>query len=181
MIGFILRRLLSMIPVLCIVSIISFALLYVLPGDPAIAVLGEEAGNRETYDRLRDNMGLNDPVYVQYFKWLGRLAHGDLGTSIRTGEPVSQVLLNRAPISLYVGVAGLLVGILIGIPAAVLSALRPGSHLDSSATVLGLAGIAIPSFWQALLLIYLFGVILKWLPPVDTHHPTRIFGSVSRC
>lgn len=163
--GYILRRLLSMVPVLFLVTIISFGLLYVLPGDPAVAVLGEEAGNQEMYQALRQKLGLDEPVYVQYVKWIGRLAHGDLGTSIRTGEPVSHVLWKRAPISLYVGLAGLAVGLLIGIPTAVVSALRPGSRLDVLASVFGLGGIALPSFWQALLFIYLFGVILKWLPP----------------
>ncbi len=162
---YIVRRFLSMLPVLLIVTIISFGLLYVLPGDPAIAVLGEEAGDQETYQNLRHELGLDQPIYIQYVKWLQRVFQGDLGTSIRTGEPVAEVLWNRAPISLYVGFAGLLVGVAIGIPAAVLSALRPGSRLDVSATVAGLAGIAIPSFWQALLFIYFFGVLLKWLPP----------------
>jgi peptide/nickel transport system permease protein len=162
---FILRRLVSMIPVLFIVSVISFCLLYVLPGDPAIALLGEEAGNEATYQGLREELGLNAPIWVQYANWLGRTLRGDLGTSIRTGEPVAAVLGQRAPVSLYVGAAGLIVGILIGIPTAVISAVRPGSRLDMVATVFSLAGVAIPGFWLALLLIYLFGVYLRWLPP----------------
>lgn len=162
---YVIRRLISMIPVLFIVSLISFGLLYVLPGDPAIAMLGEEIGNAETYDSLRRELGLDQPIWVQYGRWAGRLIQGDLGTSIRTGEPVSSILLNRAPVSLYVGFAGMLVGIAIGLPAAILSAIRPGSRLDISSTVLGLAGIAIPGFWLALILIYIFGVYLRWLPP----------------
>jgi peptide/nickel transport system permease protein len=154
-----------MVPVLVIVSIISFLLLYVLPGDPAVALLGEQSGDPATYENLREELGLNDPIYVQYIKWVDRLFHGDMGTSIRTGEPVSSVLLSRAPISIYVGLAGMVVGVLVGIPAAVFSALRPGSKIDSIATVLGLAGVALPSFWFALLLIYAFGVKLRWLPP----------------
>lgn len=163
--AYILRRFLSMIPVLFIVSVISFALLYVLPGDPALAILGESAGDAETYRNLRREMGLDDPIWIQYFRWLGNVLQGDLGTSIRSGEPVTQVLRERAPISLYVGAAGMLVSIVIGLPAAVLSATRPGSRLDVSATVFGLAGIALPSFWQALIFIYVFGVVLRWLPP----------------
>jgi len=173
--GYIVRRILGMIPVLVIITIISFSLLFVLPGDAAIAVLGEEAGDSETYEGLREDMGLNDPVYVQYFRWLGRVLQGDLGNSIRTGEPVSEILITRAPISIYVGIAGMVVAVSIGIPAAVMSALRPGSRLDITATVAGLAGIAIPSFWQALLFIYLFGVILKWLPPSGYTPPTEDF------
>lgn len=162
---YILRRLTSMIPVLFIVSVISFGLLYVLPGDPAIAMLGEQFGTRTEYENLRRELGLDQPIWVQYAKWLGRVVQGDLGTSIRTGEPVAKVLLHRAPISLYVGLAGLLVGILIGLPVAIISALRPGSRRDMIGTVLALGGIAIPSFWQALVFMYLFAVLLRWLPP----------------
>ncbi len=162
---YILRRIVSMIPVLFLVSMISFALLYVLPGDPAVAILGENAGSTETYQALRRELGLDRPLWQQYATWLGRVARGDLGISIRTREPVTTVLLRRMPISLYVGAAGLLVGILIGLPVAILSALKPGSKLDLIGTVLALGGVAIPSFWQALLFVYVFAVLLRWLPP----------------
>ncbi len=162
---YIVRRVVSMIPVLLIASVISFGLLYVLPGDPAVAVLGENAGNRATYQALRHDLGLDQPIYVQYGKWLGRVAHGNLGTSIRTNEPVTKILLRRLPVSLYVGFAGLLVGIAIGLSAAIISALRPGSKLDITASVFALGGIAIPSFWQALIFVYVFAVLLHWVPP----------------
>ena len=154
-----------MVPVLIIVSIISFGLLYVLPGDPATAILGENAGNQATYEALRHNLGLDRPLWMQYTDWLGRLLQGDMGKSIRTGEPVSVVLLQRIPVTLYVGFGGLLVGVLIGLPAAIVSALKPGSKLDLAGTVFALGGIAIPSFWQALLFIYVFALVLRWLPP----------------
>lgn len=162
---YIARRVASMIPVLLIASVISFGLLYILPGDPAIAVLGENAGSRATYQALRHEMGLDQPVYVQYAKWLGRVAHGNLGTSVRTNEPVTKLLLRRLPVSLYVGFAGLLVGVAIGLSAAVISALRPGSKLDVTASVFALGGIALPSFWQALIFVYVFAVLLHWVPP----------------
>lgn len=127
---YILRRIASMVPVLLLVSMISFGLLYVLPGDPAIAILGENAGSTATYQALRQELGLDRPLWQQYAGWLGHVARGDLGTSIRSQEPVTTVLLRRMPISLYVGAAGLLVGILIGFPIAILSALRPGSKFD---------------------------------------------------
>ncbi|MBV9169778.1 MAG: ABC transporter permease, partial [Chloroflexi bacterium] len=101
----------------------------------------------------------------QYTDWLGRLLQGDMGKSIRTGEPVSNVLLQRIPVTLYVGFGGLLVGVLIGLPAAIISALRPGTKLDLAGTVFALGGIAIPSFWQALIFIYVFALVLRWLPP----------------
>lgn len=162
---YILRRVLSMLPVLLIVSVIAFALLYVLPGDPAVAMLGENAGNQQTYLALRHDMGLDQPLYAQYLTWLGKVVHGDLGKSIRTSESVSTVLMARVPISLYLGIAGLLVGLVLGLSVAVASALWPGSRIDSIGTLLAMGGIAIPSFWQALLLVYLFAVVLHWLPP----------------
>src|SRR5688572_24078314 len=112
---YILRRLVSMIPVLLIVSMISFGLLYVLPGDPAVAMLGENVGTQETYRQLRRELGLDQPIWMQYVTWLGRVVQGDLGRSIRTGEAVTDILLRRAPVSLYIGCAALLVGIVIGL------------------------------------------------------------------
>src|SRR5258707_13684190 len=100
-----------MVPVLLIVSMLAFGLLYVLPGDPAIAILGENPGNQQTYLALRHDLGLDQPLYAQYLTWLGRVLHGDLGKSIRTSEAVSTVLMARMPVSLYLGTAGLLVGL----------------------------------------------------------------------
>ena len=161
---YILRRLLQMVPVLLLVSVIAFGLLYILPGDPAIAILGENSGNRQTYLALREELGLNQPVYMQYLSWLGRVLHGDLGRSIRTNEPVADLLLRRAPVSLYVGAVGLLIGVALGLSVAVISALRPGSRLDALGTLFAMGGIAIPGFFEALLLMYVFAVVLRWLP-----------------
>jgi len=162
---YILRRLVSMIPVLLIVSIISFSLLYLLPGDPAVAMIGEDVGDEAAYEAIREDLGLNDPVYVQYGRWLGRTLQGDLGNSIRTKEEVTDVLLRRAPISLYYGFAGLLIGTALGMTGAIVSALKPGSKLDIFGTLTAMAGIALPSFWLALLLMYVFSLTLGWLPP----------------
>src|SRR5215471_17904998 len=162
---YLLRRVLSMIPVLLIVSAIAFGLLYVLPGDPAVAILGENAGNQQTYQALRRDLGLDQPLYLQYLSWLGRVVQGDLGKSIRTNEAVADILMRRVPVSLYLGVAGLIVGVVLGLSVAIASALRPGSRLDSFGTLLAMSGIAIPAFWQALLFMYLFAVLLRWLPP----------------
>jgi peptide/nickel transport system permease protein len=162
---YILRRLVTMVPVLFIVSLISFGLLYILPGDPAIAMLGENAGTQETYRNLRREMGLDDPLIVQYGRWLWRTVQGDLGKSIRTGEQVADVLGRRVPTSLYIGLAGLVFGIVLGLSVAIVSALRPGSKVDMFGTFLALGGAALPTFWQALLFMYLFAVMLHWLPP----------------
>jgi peptide/nickel transport system permease protein len=161
---YILRRLVSMVPVLFLVSIISFGLLYVLPGDPALAILGEN-GNQERYLALRAELGLDQPLYMQYLNWLGRTLRGDLGKSIRTNEPVAGVLIQRVPVTLYFGFAGLVFGVLIAFPVAIISAVKPGSKADVAGTVLALGGVAIPSFWQALMFMYVFAVVLRWLPP----------------
>ena len=162
---YILRRVISMVPVLLIVSIIAFGLLYVLPGDPAVAILGDNAGNQQTYLALRHDLGLDQPLYTQYLSWLGRVVQGDLGRSIRTNESVATVLMQRVPISMYLGAAGLIVGLALGLSVAIVSALRPGSRIDSLGTLLAMGGVAIPSFWQALLLVYVFAVLLRWVPP----------------
>jgi peptide/nickel transport system permease protein len=161
---YVLRRLVSMVPVLFIVSVISFGLLYILPGDPALAILGD-TGTTERYQALRKEMGLDQPLYMQYATWLGRTLRGDLGKSVRTNEPVIDILMKRLPVSLYFGIAGLLVGICIGLPAAIVSAIRPGTRLDMFGTVMSLGGVAMPSFWQALIFMYIFAVSLRWLPP----------------
>jgi peptide/nickel transport system permease protein len=163
--AYILRRVVSMIPVLLIVSIIAFGLLYVLPGDPAVAILGDNAGNQQTYLALRHDLGLDQPLHAQYLSWLGRVVQGDLGRSIRTNESVATVLMQRVPISMYLGAAGLIVGLALGLSVAIVSALRPGSRIDSLGTLLAMGGVAIPSFWQALLLVYIFAVLLHWVPP----------------
>ena len=160
-----LRRILTMVPVLFIISIISFSLLFILPGDPALAMLGEDVGDEAAYEAIRKELGLDRPVWVQYGSWLSRTMQGDLGTSIRTREPVSEILLSRLPITMYYGFAGLLLGTVIGISVAIVSALRPGSRIDAFGTVLAMGGVAIPSFWLALLLMYVFALILGWLPP----------------
>jgi peptide/nickel transport system permease protein len=162
---YVLRRIVAMIPVLFIVSVISFALLYVLPGDPVIAMIGENVGNEDYYNQMRRELGLDRPIYVQYGQWLADTMQGDLGTSIRTKEPVTKVLLDRAPVSLYYGFAGMLVGIVLGMSVALVSALRPGSKWDAMGTILAMAGVALPNFWLALLLMYVFALTLGWLPP----------------
>jgi peptide/nickel transport system permease protein len=168
---YVLRRLVSMVPVLFIVSLISFALLYILPGDPALAMLGENAGTQETYRSLRRELGLDDPLIVQYGRWLWRTVQGDLGRSIRTRESVAEVLGRRVPTSLTVGLAGLLFGIVLGLSEAIISALRPGSKIDMLGTFMALGGAALPTFWQALLFMYLFAVMLRWLPPTGYTSP----------
>jgi peptide/nickel transport system permease protein len=163
--AYIFRRLLVLVPVLLLVSIISFGLLFLLPGDPAIAMLGEDAGSEAELQALREQLGLDRPIYVQYGDWLWSTLRGDLGTSVRLNEPVLDLLLTRAPITLYYGAAAMAIGLLIAVPVAIVSALKPGSKFDVAGTLIAMAGVAIPNFWLAILLMYLFAVFLGWLPP----------------
>ena len=172
---YILRRVFSMVPVLLIVSVIAFALLYVLPGDPAVAILGDSAGNQQTYLALRHDLGLDQPLYAQYMSWLARVLQGDLGHSIRTNESVSTVLLARVPISLYLGAAGLLVGLVLGLSVAVISALRPGSRIDSLGTLLAMGGVAIPRGSEVVITAYRdgFATVQPWGEFLTTHDTFR--------
>ncbi|HEX2172854.1 MAG TPA: ABC transporter permease [Dehalococcoidia bacterium] len=163
---YMLRRLLTMVPVLLLISLIGFALLYLLPGDPALAILGDQiAADKQLYERLRREMHLDDPVYVQYVRWLGQIVQGNLGTSVMTREPVLEMILFRLPITLQLGMMALCLAVAIGLSAAIVSALRPGSKLDFACSVLALAGVAMPNFWLGVLLIYLLSVWLQLLPP----------------
>lgn len=161
---YILRRIFAMIPVLFIVSVISFSLLYILPGDPALTMMGEDSGNEEQYLALREQLGLDDPLYIQYGNWAWSILQGDFGRSVRTNEPVLELLLSRLPITFYYGATAMIIGIAIAIPVAMVSALKPGSRFDIVGTIGAMAGVAIPNFWLAILLMYLFAVQLNWLP-----------------
>ena len=161
---FVLKRLLMLVPVVLGVSVIVFGLLYLTPGDPALLMLGEHAP-QEQYLALREKLGLDLPVHIQYLRWLGRALQLDLGDSIRSSRPVTEEIATRLPATAELAVLAVLVATLIGIPAGVISATRPNSWLDNILTVLALAGVSMPVFWQGLMLIIIFSVYLGWLPP----------------
>ena len=166
MTSYLLKRALSLPLTLLGVSVVTFLFLRLIPGDAITARLGTSTAlSAEQTARMRAYFGLDQPLHLQYLNWLGRVLHGDLGQSIRTHESVSGLLIQRVPISLYVGVAGLLFGLALGLAVAIVSALKPGSRIDSLGTVLAMGGVAIPSFWQALLFVYVFAVVLHWFPP----------------
>ena len=161
---FIVQRLLLTIPVLFLVSIIVFTLINLIPGDPALLMAGGEAG-RDVVEALRIQRGLNKPMVVRYLIWLNRVAQGDLGKSVRDGRPVLGVLLQKLPVTIELAFVSMLVSWLIAIPAGVMAAWRRGTALDYTATTVALAGLSIPNFWLGIMLIYLFAVNLRWLPP----------------
>lgn len=159
----IVRRLLLAIPVLLLVTIMVFSLLHMLPGDPATVILGQEA-TPDAVAALREQLGLNKPIVIQYLDWLGGVLHGDLGRSLVDRSPVSELIMQRLPATLELTVGTFLVAILIAVPAGILSATRPGKWVDYASTVFALGGMSIPHFWLGMMFIVFFAVKLGWLP-----------------
>jgi peptide/nickel transport system permease protein len=172
---YLLRRLVQLVPVLLLASFIVFFIIHLIPGDPVEVMLGEGRFNKETYEILRKQMGLDEPLHIQYFHWLERLLHGDLGQSLRTQGPVLDTILERYPATIYLALASLLIGIIIAIPAGTIAAVKQNSAWDYSAMAFALFGIAVPNFWFALLLILSFGLYLGWFPTLGYVDPAVNF------
>src|ERR1700751_5112360 len=158
-----LRRLGVLLPKLLLVSMMVFGLQKLLPGDPAVALAGEER-NPEVIEYLRQKYRFNDPIPVQYAVWLKGVAQGDLGTSVRTRLPIGTMLVQKLPVTFELAILSMLVALLVGLPIGILAARRRGTPLDFGASLFGLAGLSIPHFWLGIMLILLFSVNLGWLP-----------------
>ncbi len=163
MAGFLSRRLLNLLPVLLAVSLLTFLIASLLPGDLAYVVLGDQA-TPENVAALRHDMGLDQPIAWRYLLWLGHVLEGDLGRSFRTGQTVLAAVTERLPVSLELMVLAEAIGLLIGIPLAILCAVRAGGAFDRFMTGTAFSMLSVPSFLSAILLIYLFAVELHWLP-----------------
>jgi ABC-type dipeptide/oligopeptide/nickel transport system permease component len=168
MTGFITRRLLIAIPVLLGVSIVSFLIIHLIPGNPAQAMLFGANPTPAQIHNLEVRLGLDKPLYVQYFDYLGGLLHGDLGTSFVTNRSVSGEILSRAPSTFLLSGAAMLVAIVIGIPLGIIGGARPGSIWDRIGRVISVSGVAIPYFWLALVVTLIFAVRLKVLPAIGS-------------
>ena len=164
MIQFLARRLLATVPLLFFVSLVVFSFVHILPGDPAVLFLGEEA-TPETLAKFRTRLGFDRPLVTQYVEWLGRALRGDLGRSLRTNQPVTEAILQRLPVTLELLGAALAVSLAIAIPAGIVSAVKRNSGVDLASTVFALIGFSLPNFWLGLILIYVFALLLRWLPP----------------
>jgi peptide/nickel transport system permease protein len=164
---FILRRLLLAIPVFIGVTLVTFILMYVVPGDPVTALVDEKMASTDpAAARLfREKWGLDDPVPVQYLKFLANAARGDLGLSYRSEQPVLASILERFPATATLAAASLGIAIFLGIPLGILAAVRQNTVLDSASIMLATFGVSVPNFWLGLLLIYIIAVQLRWLPP----------------
>ena len=163
MLTLIIRRILVAIPTLFLVALMVFALQRALPGDPFLVIAGEER-DPEVIARLREIYRLDDPIFVQFFAWLGQVVQGDFGRSLRTGEPVLGLIAQKLPVTLQLAVASILVAVAIGIPAGILAARNKGTAIDYSASALALSGLSIPNFWLGIMLILVVSVELRWLP-----------------
>ena len=161
--GYIIQRLFSTLIVIFGITFVVFMIIQLVPGDPARVVLGV-AASEENVAALRERLGLNRPIWEQYGSWLSELAQGDLGNSLVTGQPVLEQILQRLPATLVLATAGLIVGLLIGLPAGIMSALKPHSPLDTTTSILSQIGVSIPDFWLGILLVLLFSLTLGWLP-----------------
>jgi len=162
-VAFLIRRLLLTLPILFIVSVVCWSLINLIPGDPATVILGPEA-SEQAKDQMRERLGLNDPLVVQYVDWLGNVLRGDLGESLRDGTPVSQLILQRLPVTLELALGTFLVSLTIAVVAGILSASNRGTWIDYLSTGFALGGISIPHFWLGMMFIIIFAVNLGWLP-----------------
>lgn len=163
MLNFVVRRLLAILPVLLAVSLLTFLIASLLPGDLALVILGDQA-TPENVAALRRDMGLDQPLWWRYLSWLGHVLQGDLGRSFRTGQTVLQAVSERIPVSLELMLMAEFIGLLIGVPVAIACAARAGGAFDRFMTGSAFAMLSMPSFLTAILLIYLFAVELRWLP-----------------
>lgn len=163
MLGFLVRRLLLTIPVLLGVATMVFALIHLVPGDPAVSMLGEAATPADVA-ALRARLGLDDPLAVQYTRFLRQAAQGDLGASLRSGRPVTTELAEKLGATVLLATAAMGVALIVALPLGILAAVRANSWVDSLAMALALVGVSMPNFWLGPLLALLFGVTLGWLP-----------------
>ncbi|MBB6445158.1 ABC transporter permease [Bacillus benzoevorans] len=163
MLGYIIKRILSLIPVLFVVSIAIFLIIHLTPGDPAAAILGLEASEQQIQE-LNETMGLNLPIYQQYIHWVSGVLQGDFGDSYFMNEPVTDAIFNHLGPTVSLALLAEIAALILALPIGILAAYRRGSFSDKSLMVISLCGMAIPSFLLGLLLMLAFGVSLQWLP-----------------
>ncbi|TQI72488.1 peptide/nickel transport system permease protein [Bosea sp. AK1] len=170
MTAYVLRRLFQMLPVILIASFAIFAMIYAVPGGPVAVIVGENAGPEEIAATIQ-RYGLDRPMVVQYADWLGRAATGDFGLSLHSRQPVLQLIGERLPATLQLALAAIFVALIIGIPVAIASAVKPNSWLDRLLSGWSALALGVPTFWLGILLILLFAVELRWLPSASRHVP----------
>ncbi|MBI2214935.1 MAG: ABC transporter permease [Acidobacteria bacterium] len=163
MTNYLLRRLAQVVPIALGIMTLVFSLAHIIPGDPAVQLAGENA-QPEDIARVRTQLGLDDPLHEQYFHYLGSLARFDLGTSFRSGEPVSAQIATRYPATIILAIAGMFVALSVALPLGIVAAVFRNSWIDNVARFFALIGVSMPSFWLGPLLIIAFAIHLEWLP-----------------
>ena len=177
--SYFIRRFLSIIPVLFISWTLIFVVLQIIPGDPVNLMLAGRPASEQVRENVRKQLGLDQPVHIRYVDFLWRAVRGDLGMSYRTRRPVTQQILAQLPYTLELAAGGLLIGLVLGVSLGILSGTRPNSWSDTGSMFVALAGISMPSFWTAMLLIYFFGLQLRWFPIVGEGLPALVLPSIS--
>jgi peptide/nickel transport system permease protein len=179
MTAYIIRRLLMAVVILVIVTLIVFFVMQLLPGDPLVIFLGQQAGSgtisQEQLDQLRIRYGLDKPLIVQYWHWISGVVRGNMGESIYYHEDVGKLLLERFPVTFDLGIKSFILYNVLGVVMGLIAALRRGKWIDTFATVLSYIGVSIPVFWLGLILIYIFGLRLNWFPIAEYVLPTEDF------
>lgn len=164
MVNYIIKRLLALIPILIGVAVIVFLIVHLIPGDPAQTMLGERATD-QALARLREQMGLNDPLPVQFWRYVKDLLRGDLGRSIMSNNPVSAELTQRFPATLELSFFAMMFAVFVGVPAGIFASINQNSWFDNLSMLIALIGVSMPIFWLGLMFIWLFAVELGWFPP----------------
>lgn len=178
MLAYIVRRLVHAVIVFVLVTIMIFMVMRLLPGDPILMLISQqqvEQSSEEQIAELRHKFGLDKPMIVQYFDWIGGVFQGDLGVSIVNGRSVSGDITSRIPITLHLGVLALIISFILGVPAGVICAVRRGTWIDTVITTLANIGITVPVFWLGMMLIFLFALKLHWLPVMGYTSPVDNF------
>lgn len=167
--SYILQRLALFIPTLILASFLAFAIMRILPGDPAIAMLGGAEGSftQEDLDVVREQLGTNRPIHVQYFTWVGDLFQGDFNESYFLHVPVAELMRDRFPVSTQLAVMALVLSYLVAIPLGVLSAVKQDTIIDHAAKLFTIAGVALPTFWVGILILFVLGYYFNWVPPLN--------------
>ena len=160
-----LKRIGQVLPTLFILSILIFGLQQLMPGDPALILAGEERGDPQVLAQIRAELRLDRPIYEQYLYWIGNVLTGDFGFSWRIRMPVSQLILDKLPVTAQLAAMSLIIAVLIGVPAGIISAVKRDQPADWAANGVALFGISTPNFWLGIMMILFFSVELGWLPP----------------
>jgi peptide/nickel transport system permease protein len=171
MASFIIRRLVALIPVVLLVSVIVFIIMHLIPGDPIDVMYGMESVSPEARAALEHKLGLDQPLAVQYIRWLSRFVIGDWGVSFVNGQPVFRTILQKLPATFLLATSSMIVALLISIPLGIIAAIHRNTGIDYMAMVLALLGISIPSFWMAIMLVLVFALQLGWLPSIGFVSP----------